>query len=127
MFGKQESRRRKAERIAGQAWDQLTSAIDSAEHSARSVKRRAESAYDDTSGRVGVGAKEARARAKDAYDALLGKRRRRGTSWGWLAAATLAGAAVGWVVTTAGRRALAQPQPLELPDSLSDEFARSRD
>ena len=124
MFGKQESRRHKAERIAGQAWDHLSSAIDAAGTSTRSVRRRAESVYDDTSGRVGTGAKEAKVRASNAYDALLGKRPR-GTSWGGLAAATLAGAAVGWVVTTAGRRAMARPTPLELPDSLSDEFVRT--
>jgi hypothetical protein len=129
MLGNTERRRNKAERVAGQAWDNLTSAIDmaqsSANSSARTARRRAEHMWSDTSDRLGSGTKEARKRASDAYDALLG-RRRRGTSWGWLFGAAAAGLAVGWVATTVGHRALEQSQPLTLPDSLADEFARIR-
>jgi hypothetical protein len=118
MFGKQ-TRRHQAERIAGQAWDHLTSAVDTAESNVRSAKRRAGTVVDDTSSRIGKGGKEARLRAHEAYEALMGRRHRRGTSWGWLAAATAAGAAIGWVVTTYGRRALAE-QDLTVPDSAED-------
>ena len=125
MFGKQ-TRRRQAERVAGQAWDHLTSAVDTAESSVRSAKKRAESLYEDTSSRIGSGSKEAKARAQDAYDALLG-RRRRGTSWGWVVAATAAGIAAGWVVTTFGRRAIdAASDDLDsLTSTEQDEFTRS--
>jgi hypothetical protein len=125
MFGKQ-TRRQRAERVAGQAWDHLTSAVDTAESSVRSAKKRAESLYEDTSSRIGSGSKEAKARAQDAYDALLG-RRRRGTSWGWVVAATAAGMAVGWVVTTFGKRAIdsASDDLASLTSTGQDEFTRS--
>ena len=124
MFGKQ-TRRQRAERVTGQAWDHLTSAVDAAESSVRSAKKRAESLYDDTSSRIGSGSKEAKARAQDAYDALLG-RRRRGTSWGWVVAATAAGMAVGWVATTFGKRAIdSASDDLASLTSGQDEFTRS--
>jgi hypothetical protein len=53
MFGKQESRRHKAERIAGQAWDNLTSAVDTAGTSTRTAGKKAAVLFDDTSTRVG--------------------------------------------------------------------------
>ena len=43
MFSTSKSRRHRAERIAGQAWDHLTSAIDSAEASTKHATRRAAS------------------------------------------------------------------------------------
>ena len=89
MFGTKEPRRHKAERIAGQAWDNLSAAVDSAGASTRSASRRATGILDDTSHRVGSGTKEARKRANAAFDALAG--RRRSTPWGWLAAAGLVG------------------------------------
>lgn len=119
MFGKQESRRHKAERIAGQAWENLSAAVDSAGASTKTASRKAAGIFDDTSHRVGSGAKEARQRANAAFDALAG--RRRPTPWGWLAAAALVGAAVGWVATTAGRQFMPNRDALELPDSLSDD------
>ena len=118
MFGKQR-RRHHSEQIAGQAWDQLASAVGTAESSIRSARKRAGSLYDDTTTRIGEGGREARARAHDAYDALLG-RRRRGTSWGWLATAAATGVVAGWVVTTFGRRALADSDELRLPSPAED-------
>jgi hypothetical protein len=118
MFTKQESRRHKGERIAGQAWDNLSAAVDTAGSSTKSASRKAAGIFDDTSHRVGSGAKEARKRANAAFDALAG--RRRPLPWSWLAAAGLVGAAVGWVVTTAGRQFLPRRDSLELPDSLAD-------
>jgi hypothetical protein len=119
MFGRQSSRTR-AERIAGQAWDNLVSAVDNAgsatRSATRSAKRHALTMMDDASDRVGSGTKEARRRANAALDALSGRRQR--TPWGWLAAATLVGAAAGWVATTVGRQLLSEPRPLALPDSL---------
>ena len=127
MFGKQESRRHKAERIAGQAWDNLSAAVDS---STKSAGKKAVGMFDDTSSRVGSGAKEARKRAgsgakearkraNEAFDALAG--RRRPTRWGWLAAATLVGAAIGWVVTTVSQKFMPRHDALELPESLVDD------
>lgn len=124
MFGIRESRRHKAERIAGQAWDQLTTAVDSAGSTARGARKRAESIYGDASSRMGTGTKEARRRATDAYDALLG-RRQRGTSWGWVATAAAAGLAVGWVATMVGRKALDGPEPLTLESVRDDVFSGS--
>jgi hypothetical protein len=124
MFGKQESRRHKAERIAGQAWDNLTTAVDAAGSTTRTAGKKAAVLFDDTSNRVGSGAKEARRRANAAFDALSGKRQP--TPWGWLAAAALVGAAIGWVATTAGRQLVSDPDVLELPDSLSDDSVMPR-
>lgn len=119
MFGKQR-RRHHSEQIAGQAWDHLTSAVGTAESSVRSATKRAGSLYDDTTSRISTGSREARARAHDAYDALMGRRRRRGTSWGWLATAAATGVVAGWAVTTFGRRALADSDELELPEPAED-------
>ena len=116
MFAKQDSRRRKAERIAGQAWDQLNSAIDSAESSTRRQ-------YAGTSKKVNDATVEARRRAAAAYAALSGRRQR--IRWEWLGAATLLGAAAGWIATTVTRRVRHDDAPVELPESLADEFART--
>jgi hypothetical protein len=124
MFSTSKSRRHRSERIAGQAWDHLTSAIDSAEASTKHATRRAASFYGDASDRFDGGRKEAIRRANNAYAALAGRRQR--TRWQWLAAATLAGAAVGWVVTTVSRQARDRNAPLELPESLADEFVQTR-
>jgi len=117
MFDRYESRRRKAERIAGQAWDQLSAAVESAE----STTRRQ---YADRSKKLSDGTKEARRRAANAYAALAGRRQR--TPWEWMAAATLVGAAAGWAATTVTRRAINGHHPHELPESLADEFASHR-
>src|SRR5688572_4214378 len=101
MFGNRRSRN-KAERLAGQAWENLSTAVESAGTSTRSAGQRAGRLFEDASDRVGTGAKrvgsgakEARRRANAAYDALSGKRQR--TPFGLLAAVALVGAAFGWV------------------------------
>src|SRR5262245_3643162 len=126
MFGRQESRRHKAERIAGQAWDQLAAAVDSAEKSTRTASRRAarraSRRYAQTSGRLNGATVEARRRASAAYSALSGHRPR--ARWEWLAAASLVGLAAGWAATTVTRRVRYGQRPVELPESLAEEFAR---
>jgi hypothetical protein len=117
MFHRYETRRRKAERIAGQAWDQLSAAVESAESSTRRQ-------YADTSKKISNSTKEARKRAARAYAALAGRRQR--TPWQWLAAATLVGAAAGWVATTVTRRAMNGQDDMSLPASLADEYAAPR-
>jgi hypothetical protein len=116
MFDRFGSRRRKAERIAGQAWDQLTAAVESAEESTR--KR-----YVDNSRKITNGTKEARRRAAAAYAALSGRRQR--THWELVAAAAVVGVAAGWVATSVTRRAV-NGEPLRLPETLSDAFTPSR-
>jgi hypothetical protein len=116
MFDKQKSRRHKAERIAGQAWDQLTAAVDSAEASTRKQ-------YADKSRKISGSTKEARRRAAAAYAALTGRRPR--TQWELVAAAALVGVAAGWVATSVTRRAM-NGEPLSLPESLTDAFTPSR-
>jgi hypothetical protein len=117
MFDRYESRRRKAERVAGQAWDQLSAAVESAEASTRKQ-------YGQASKKVNETSKEARRRAAEAYAALSGRRRR--APWEWLAAATLVGAAAAWAATTVTRRAMNGQNPLSLPESLADEFTSPR-
>jgi ElaB/YqjD/DUF883 family membrane-anchored ribosome-binding protein len=119
MFGKQTSRRHDAERVAGQAWESLVSAVDSAGASARSAKRRAAGMVDDTSSRVSSTAKEARRRADSALDALAGRRPPR--PWGWLIGAVVAGAAIGWLGTTLGRQARSRNSDLHVPSHLGEE------
>jgi len=116
MFDKHGSGRHKAERIAGQAWDHLTAAVESAEQSTRKQ-------YGDKSRKVSDGTKEARRRAAAAYAALSGRPPR--TRWELLVAATLVGAAAGWVATSVTRRVM-NGEPLSLPESLTDEFTSSR-
>jgi hypothetical protein len=79
MFGIHDTRRHAADRIADSA--------------------------DDTSKKISAGTREARRRAGAAMAALAGRRQR--TRWEWLAAATLAGVAAGWVATSVTRRAAA--------------------
>ena len=128
MFAKHESRRHKAERVAEQAWDHLAAAVDAAEASTRrqyaGASRKARRQYTGTSKKVSSGTKEARRRATAAYAALSGRRQR--TRWEWLVAATLIGAAAGWVATSVTRRVRDDEAPVALPESLADEFARTR-
>lgn len=108
MLGRQKSRRRRAERAAGQAWENLTSAVDSAGSSTRSAGRRAATLLDDTSSRVESGAKEARRRANAAIEALAGRRPAR--PWGLLAGVAFIGVALGWVSAALGRRVVSRTQ-----------------
>ena len=99
--------------LSGQAWDNLTGAVESARHSTRLARRRAAGFVDDASGRVGSGAKEARRRANLALDALAGKRP--ATPWGTLAVVATLGVVAGWVITAFGRR-----RPFTVHDDLAD-------
>ena len=116
MFGRLETRRRRAEQIAEQAWDHLTEAVESAEES---IRRQ----HGGTSKRITTGTREARRRAAVAYEALTGRRRR--TPWEWFAAATLVGAAAGWVVTAVTHRVRDGSDPMTLPESFVEEFTHS--
>lgn len=112
MFGiSQLDRRSKPERIADQAWEYLTSAVNStgdtlrhtARDTARSARRTTSHLADDAAGRAGVIAGEARDRASRAYDALAGHRP--GLPWTLLVGVGLIGAAVGWAAGMASARA----------------------
>jgi hypothetical protein len=118
MFGRQETRVRKAERIAGQAWEQLVSTVDQAGTATRSARRRAANRADDMSDRVGSATRQARKRAGLAYDALAGRRQTR--SWGWLAGAAAVGAVIGWFGTVFGRQLAARSDVRALQESVTD-------
>jgi hypothetical protein len=112
--------------LATQAWENLSSAVESAGHSTRVAGRRAAGYVDDASGRVGAGAKEARRRANAAMDALAG--RRPPTPWVLLAIAAGIGAAAGWVATAFGRRIAASSDAdlTELTDEDVDLLSSTR-
>lgn len=125
MFGNRTSRNHKAERVAGQAWETLSAAVDSANNSTRqagrTASRRAAGLFDDAADRVGAGTKEARRRANNAYDALAGRTPR--TPWGTLAAVALVGAAFGWVATVLQRQLAPRRTELtEFPEDVSSEL-----
>lgn len=118
MFGRQETQARKAERIAGQAWDQLVATVDNAGSATRGARRKAMNTADDMSERIGSAAKEARQRASLAYDALAGRKPAR--PWGWLAAAAIVGVVMGWVSTVFGRQLAARSDVRALEESVTD-------
>lgn len=112
MFGiSQLDRRSKPERVADQAWEYLTSTVNStgdtlrhtARDTARAARRTTSHLTDDATGRAGAVAGEARDRAVRAYDALAGHRP--GLPWGWLVGIGLVGAAIGWAAGMAAARA----------------------
>ncbi|MEV0153988.1 hypothetical protein AB0H57_09650 [Micromonospora sp. NPDC050686] len=106
MFGTNVlDRRSKPERIADQAWTQLSAAVgsagDSVRGTARSARRNGLDLADGAGDLVGSAAEEARRRALLAFDALAG--RRPALPWALLISAALVGAAVGWAAGTAAR------------------------
>ncbi|MCI4062029.1 hypothetical protein MRQ36_05390 [Micromonospora sp. R77] len=107
MFGTNLLDRRKPERIADQAWQNLVSAVssagDSVRDTARSARRGGSGFADDATDLVGSAADEARRRATLAFDALAG--RRPALPWTLLISAALVGAAIGWAAGTAARAA----------------------
>ena len=119
--------RSKPERIADQAWEHLTGAVnsagDSVRHAARgtthSARRTSSHLTDQAGDRVGAVTDEARLRANRAYNALAG--RSPGLPWGWLVGAGLIGAAIGWAASTAARAAVARAEK-EPPDTDRVEF-----
>jgi ElaB/YqjD/DUF883 family membrane-anchored ribosome-binding protein len=103
MFGTQwTKRRRKAEHVAEDAWDNMRAAMGS---KAKAVGKRTHGFADQAQSRVGATADEARKRANAAVDALTGRRPR--TPWAWIAGAAMAGLLLGWAVAATGARALA--------------------
>ncbi len=124
MYGRMTTRTQRAERIAGQAWENLVSAVDNAGTATRSATRRAAATADDVTDRVGSAAREARRRANDAYDALAGRRPAR--PWGWFAMAGLVGAVAGWVATVFGRQLVARGDEMAFERSIADAAADAR-
>ena len=96
-------RTREAERVAGQAWDELVSAIESGGDAARTLARRTADIADDAGDRLRPAVHESRRRAGAAMNALSG--RRPPIQWEWILAAAIGGAVVGWVAGTLTRRA----------------------
>jgi len=137
MSSEWKKRKRRAESVAEDAWDQLVSALDSARSFGGTVKDRAKDrAYDfkdragdiadeasgrysTASDRVSTASNEAWKRANLALDALSGKRQR--TPWGWIAVAVLGGVAVGWAVAASAPKAIqaASDRFGDEPDELS--------
>jgi hypothetical protein len=96
-------RTREAERLAGQAWDELVSAIGSGGATARSLARRSVDLADEAGDRLAPALQESRRRAGAAAAALYG--RRAPIQWELILAAAIGGAVVGWVAGTLVRRA----------------------
>jgi hypothetical protein len=121
MFRTHNSRARRAERVAGQAWSNLVAAVGDAGTAARSATRRTMHNADGMGGRVSGATREARRRASRAYDALAGRPAPR--PWAWLAAAGAVGVVVGWVGTVFGRQLAVRGDELALQRSVNDHVA----
>jgi ElaB/YqjD/DUF883 family membrane-anchored ribosome-binding protein len=92
-------RGRDAERLAEQAWDNLTTTVESTGRRTRRLADKASTRMTETS-------EEARRRASAAMDALAGRRPRR--PWNWLAGALALGTVLGWLTAVFGRKAVTQ-------------------
>jgi hypothetical protein len=121
MFRTHNSRARRAERVAGQAWSNLVAAVGDAGTAARSATRRTMHTADGMGGRVGGVTQEARRRASLAYDALAGRPAPR--PWAWLAAAGVVGVVVGWAGTVFGRQLAVRGDELALQHSVDQHGA----
>ena len=105
MFGtRRRNRARAAQRVAGDAWDQLIAAVESAGDAARTTGRRTRRAAGDAGSTAASAADEAKRRAAAALDALAGRRHR--TRWEWVAGAVVAGLVVGWFAASGARKAV---------------------
>ncbi|HEU5109148.1 MAG TPA: hypothetical protein VFT95_11435 [Micromonosporaceae bacterium] len=100
------SRTQRAQRVAGDAWDQLVSAVESAGDTARYAKRKTTTVADGVGSSVTAATDEARRRAGAALDALAGRRVR--TRWEWVIGAVVAGLVVGWFANANAKRAVAE-------------------
>ena len=103
MGGHWSGRTREAERVAGQAWDELVSAVESGGDAARTLARRTADLADDAGDRIRPALHESRRRAGAALGALGG--RRPPIQWEWILAAAIAGAVLGWAAGALTRRA----------------------
>ncbi|AEV82407.1 hypothetical protein ACWT_1389 [Actinoplanes sp. SE50] len=123
------TRKNRAERTAGQAWEYLSAAVASAGETAKDQAGEArKAARQGRKAAAGKAAKvnkqghrvadEARSRATAAANALAG--RKPGRPWGLLAAIGLLGLAAGWAAATTTRAALereAENEQLELAET----------
>lgn len=103
MFDSRGTKRaHRVHRTAEDALDRLVAAAENAGDAARAVQRRTHSLADDAGSSVASATDEARRRAGAAIDALAGRKPR--MHWEWIAAAMVAGLAVGWFAAAAGSR-----------------------
>jgi hypothetical protein len=98
------------ERVAEQAWSNLTSTVESGGDLARTMGRRTRDLVGDAGHKVTSTTKEARRRTDAALDALAGRRPK--NAWGPLFAIAAAGVALGWISAVFGRQAVAQARAL---------------
>lgn len=119
MFGTNlMDRRSRTERITDDAWDHLSTFVDSARSRTTGLAGLASDAGSAVSGAVGAvgdaasvvggATDEARRRAALAYDALAGRRMPMPMPWTLVIAAAALGAAIGWAAGSASRAALAR-------------------
>jgi ElaB/YqjD/DUF883 family membrane-anchored ribosome-binding protein len=98
------------ERVAEQAWSNLTSTVESGGDLAKAVGRRTRNIVDEAGHKVSSTSKEARRRTDAAIDALAG--RTPSKPWGPLIAVAAVGVALGWLSAIFGRQALAQARAM---------------
>jgi len=98
------------ERVAEQAWSNLTSTVESGGDVARAMGRRTRHLVGDAGHKVTSTTKEARRRTDAALDALAGRTPKR--AWGPLFAVATAGLVLGWVAAVFGRQAVAQAKAI---------------
>jgi len=103
MGSRLSGRTREAERVAGQAWDELISRIDSGGDTARSFAKRTAEFADDAGDRLRPAVRESRRRAGAAIDALSG--RRPPIQWELILAGVIGGAVLGWLAGAMTRKA----------------------
>jgi hypothetical protein len=101
---KSNGRVKDATSLAEQAWENLSSTVESA-------GKRARSAADEASHRMTSTSKEAKRRADAAIDALAG--RQPSKPWGWLVGLAAAGVALGWLAAKFGKQAVQQAQVIK--------------
>jgi hypothetical protein len=100
------------ERVAEQAWSNLTSTVESGGDLARSMGRRTRHLVGDAGHKVTTTTKEARRRADAALDALAGRKPKAKRPWGPLFAVAAAGVVLGWIGAVFGRQAVAQAKAI---------------
>lgn len=127
MFGTQWTKKKDAERVASDAWDNLVSSVETAGDKARWMGRRTQHLAGEASNQISSVTDEAGRRAQAALAALAGHHPRK--PWGWILGAAVAGLAAGWALTLGARRALTAGQlddDLDLSEQLPDAGAATR-
>ena len=115
-------RTREAERIAGQAWDDLVSAVETGGNAARAFARRGADLADEAGDRIAPAVRESRRRAGAAASALAG--RRAPIQWELILAAGIAGVVVGWLAGALTRRAAEEQFILDETAAANDAAAQ---